>query len=402
MRRLNTFFNVSTSCLIVLLLLMACNQTPKQTSSKQSVKITTKPIVNSPAIKADSPLICVSYSDAEVGKFNIEEESFDDFINGNENYFKGKTKLSDNYVKKHLFNAVDSIPIENPNSGEIVEKNAVNDYIRSISFYLVSTVIKAPQYKGIIYEELTGDNSYYHSQKYFSTINNDGKFISRLIIASYGFAGTYTKDDGTKGGYYSGVGGCISKNLVIDMGGGDDGKYKILRDGRIVKYMPIYYDSLLAIRPNEAELHLKYAGYLRDKYDRDFIGAKKQFEAALKIDPKNSATNEDYGIVLMFLNDTTNAKRYLKKAVDLAPNYEPYRSQYQVFLNRHSNDKEIIKGYEKQFRGIDSNDFVKQLDYAHFLRAINRKEEGRKHYLKAIQLNSNLKNKADDSSFAVR
>jgi hypothetical protein len=88
--------------------------------------------------------------------------------------------------------------------------------------------------------------------------------------------------------------------------------------------------------------------------------------------------------------------------VDLAPNFSPYRLEYRAFLNRHSKDKEIMKGYENEFKGVDSADFVKQMDYAHFLHSINRDAEGRKHYLKAVQLNSNLKNKEDDDIFGLK
>ena len=388
-------------------LLVSCN---RNHHNQQSLKVANnnKPPVKVPAIKIDSPLICVSYSNAEVGKFDIDKGSFYDYISGNEDYYKGKTELSDHYVKKHLFNGLDSIPIENPNSGAIVGKNAVSDYIQNTRFYLIKTIIKTPQYIGIIYEELVNNDSYDNgSQKYFSTIANDGRFISRLIIASYEFAGTYTKDDGSKGGYYSGESGCISENLVIDMGGGGDGQYKILRDGKIVKYMPEYFDSLLNIQPKNAEIRLKYARYLRDKFDNDYVNAKRQFELGLIAKPNDEVLNGEYAeLIWERFNDTVNAKRYFKKAIDLNPKYSSFKSEYRAFLNRHLREKqdreEIIKGYEKAFNGIDSADYVKQLDYAHFLHRIGNNEKARRHYLKAIELNPNYKNKKDDDIFGVK
>lgn len=401
-------FNAVILAVIMFLLLSGCNQTPKKASTKNLTKIVPgKSIVKSSIVKIDSPLICVGYSDAEVGKFDIENESFDDYVRGNENYFKGKTELSDSYVKKHLFNGLDSVSLENPNSGEIVEKRAVSDYINNANFYLISTIIKTPRYKGIIYEELTNNDSYNNgSEKYFSTINNDGKFISRLIIASYGFAGTYTKDDGTKGGYYSGVGGCISKDLIIDMGGGDDGKYKVHPDGKIVKYMGEYYDSLLVISPKDAEIRLKYARYLRDKVDNDFVNAKKQFELALNAKPNDERLNGEYAELLWErFNDTVNAQRYFKKAIDLNPKYSTFKTEYRAFLNRHEIAKENIrqnlKALEKATR-LDSNDYNEQLIYAHFLHELHRDQEGRKHYLEAIRVIPSLKNKVDDDIFGVK
>ncbi|MDB5142834.1 MAG: hypothetical protein JWQ66_1547 [Mucilaginibacter sp.] len=403
-------FNAFVSAVISVLVLIGCNQTPKQTSTKNPAKIVSvKSIVKPSAIKIDSPLICVGYSDAEIGKFDIEQGSYEDFVLGNENYFKGKTKLSDNYVKKHLFNGLDSVPLENPYSnGEIVGKTDVNEYIQNNSFFSIKPVLKTARYRGIIYEELPKtDLNNSGSRKYFSTINDNGKFISRLIIASYEFAGTYTKDDGTKGGYYSGVAGCISKNLIIDMGGGDEGKYKVHSDGKIVKYMGEYYDSLLVISPKNAEIRLKYARYLRDKVDNDFVNAKKQFELALNAKPNDEGLNGEYAELLWErFNDTVNAQRYFKKAIGLNPKYSSFKSEYRAFLNRHLTERQyraaFIKGYEKAFTGIDSTDFEKQFDYAHFLHTINRNAEGRKHYLKAVELNSNLKNKKDDDIFGIK
>jgi len=398
-------FNAFISAAIMFLLLTGCNQTPKKASIKNSAQIVPgKSIVESSVAKIDSPLICVGYSDAEVGGYNEDNEQFEDFINDNKNYFTGKKRLSDDYVKKHLFHNLDSIDIGN------MRKASIDDYLTDRLFYLISNVVKTPEYNAIIYEELADQGGYsYGSEKYLATIDKKGKLVSDLVIASFSHEGTYTKNDGSKGGYYSAEDGCISKNLIIDVRDNDI-KYKVQPNGQIVKffYVKAHYDSLLKAEPNNAEIHLKYAVYLTNrvkKYtiDSNDIAAKKQYELALKSNPNDADACEQYAYFLWGnYNDTINAQRYLKKAMDLNPNSTVYKSEYKTFLNRHSKDKETIRSYEKWFKGIDSTDFTKQMDYAHFLHDINHNNDGRKHYLKAIQLNSNLKNKIDDELFGVK
>jgi tetratricopeptide (TPR) repeat protein len=398
-------FYAFISAAIISLLLTGCNQTPQKALTKNSTQtVLGKSITESPATKIDSPLICIGYSDAEVGRFNEENERFEDFINDNKNYFKGKKRLSNDYIKKHLFHNLDSVDIGN------MQKVSIDDYLADRSFYMISTIVKTPQYNAIIYEEIGDQGGYsYGSEKYLATIDKKGRLISQLAIASFHHQGTYTKDDGSKGGYYSGDDGCISKNLIIDVRDNDI-KYKVHENGQIIKffYVKVHYDSLLATNPNNAEIHLKYAGYLTNKVykytiDSNDIAAKRQYELALKINPNYADACEQYADFLWRnFKDTVNAQRYLKKTVDLNPNSAEYKSAYKAFLNRHSKDKEIIKGYEKWFKGIDSTDFVKQMDYAHILHEMNRNNEGRKHYLKAIQLNPNLKNKIDDELFGVK
>jgi tetratricopeptide (TPR) repeat protein len=398
-------FNAFMSAAIMFLLLIGCNQVPKKAAIKNLAKIVPgKSIVKSSGAKIDSPLICVSYSDEEIGGYNEDNGLFEDFINNNKNYFKGKKRLSNDYIRKHLFHNPDSVDIGN------MQKVSIDEYLADRSFYMISTIAKKPQYNAIIYEEIGDQGGYsYGSEKYLATIDKNGKLISELAIASFHHYGTYTKDDGSKGGYYSGDDGCISKNLIIDVRDNDI-KYKVHANGQIVKffYVKAHYDSLLAANPNNAEIHLKYAGYLTNrvyKYtiDSNDIAAKRQYELALKINPNYADACEQYADFLWrTFRDTVNAPRYLKKAVDLNPNSTEYKSEYKAFLNRHSKDKAIIKGYEKLFKGRDSADFVQHMDYAYKLYDMNRKNEARKQYLKAIQLNSNLKNKLDDDIFGVK
>jgi tetratricopeptide (TPR) repeat protein len=398
-------FNAFISAAIISLLLTGCNQAPQKASTKNWTQtVLGKSITKSPATKIDSPLICVGYSDAEVGGFNEENEQFENFINHNKNYLKGKKRLSNEYIKKHLVHNLDSVDIGN------MQKVSIDDYLAYRQFFMISTIVKKPQYDAIIYEEIGDQGGYsYGSEKCLATIDKKGRLISVLAIASFHHQGTYAKDDGSRGGYYSGDDGCISKNLIIDVRDNDI-KYKVQPNGQIIKFFWVKarYDSLLTANPNNAEIHLKYATYLTNKVykyyvDSNDIAAKKQYELALKFNPNYAEACEQYADFLWFnFKDTINAQRYFKKAVDLNPNLAEYKSAYKAFLNKHSKDKETIKIYEKWFKGIDSTDFTKQMDYAHFLYNINHKKEGRSHYLKAIQLNSNLKNKIDDELFEVK
>jgi tetratricopeptide (TPR) repeat protein len=163
-----------------------------------------------------------------------------------------------------------------------------------------------------------------------------------------------------------------------------------------------YYDSVLLVHPNDADLHLRYARYLRDRYEKDYPGAKRQFENVLKIDPTVAVATNEYAYLLwLHFNDTTEANLYFKKAIELAPKVRQFRSDYKFFLNRHVRDEKTRKGYEKALKLADSNNFGMHLDYARFLLKIDWKQEARRHYLKAVALNKNLKNKKDDDLFGI-
>lgn len=362
----------------------------RQNVKKQPVKIVAKHVVPKAAEAplgpmVGKPLICLNYD--EGGGYDPDKGTFSEYIESQKGYFKGKTSLSLEEARQKLFKGLDSIPIR------------LGDMDELTNYYLIGTVVNTKRFKGVIYEALSDRGS----SKFFTTIDNaTGKYIDRIQVADYDFAGTYPDDDGMKHPYYTAGAGCISKNLIIDLGGGDDGIYKVWPDGTIKKYMRFYYDSVLTVYPNNAAIRYKYAKYLTYQL-QDNAGGKKQFEEVLRIDPKNDAVCSEYAYMLWNdFYDTTNARKYFQKAIELNSNNNGYRQGLAAFLNRRKEENRRIRGYEYALKRADSSNYIEHMDYAHFLAGIKRIKEGRLHYLKAVQLNPYMKSEKDDQLFEVK
>ncbi|MDB5086484.1 MAG: hypothetical protein JWR09_478 [Mucilaginibacter sp.] len=392
-------------------LLAACRHNAK-TGSSVIKAVTLKPILKT-IVKTDTPLICVDY--AEIGSFDPEKEPFKEFEEKRKSYFKGKTELSDDYVIHYLFSGLDSISRENIWDGSNLGKTELLEYISKADFYLIGTALKNTLYTGIIYEELTDEES----TKYFSTFDKKGKFISRVLIAEYGQSGTYRGDNDSRHPYYTGINGCINKNLTIEVNGADgvdvtrdNGKYKIQFNGKIVKVIywndrdpttKEYYDSLLKVNPNNAKYHFDYACMLSNQYN-EYSNARKEFEKTLQLDPNFAEAYHTYAFDLYNkFNDTVKANHYFEKSIKIAPNVAQYHSDYAYFLSHYLKDTINAKRQYQKAVELAPHDAQEHLGYANFLyEYLKNTKEARQEYIKAIKLNPNLKSKDDDHTFEVK
>ena len=221
----------SVCAIMVIFALLGCaNPTPKKLNVKP-VAGGDKKIAAKPSLNPDTALVCADCPEARA--FDPDKGGFDDYVKKHKDYFKGKTKLSDDYVDKHFFSGVDSVGEENIWTYEEVNRLSVGDYISENEFYMVGTVLKTRQFTGIIYEAVSGEGS----RKYFTTIDNKGNFISRIILAAYFQHGTYLDDKGDRHPYYTEMSGCVNSDLTIEREAqsSDADKCKIEPDGRIVK-----------------------------------------------------------------------------------------------------------------------------------------------------------------------
>ena len=81
------------------------------------------------------------------------------------------------------------------------------------------------------------ENSMDSSEKYFCTFSKKGKFISRVVLASYIYSGTGTSISGERFPWFPEKDGCIEKDLIINIpedNPGEKEKYKINRKGQII------------------------------------------------------------------------------------------------------------------------------------------------------------------------
>jgi len=222
--------------------LAACNSSPYKETADNSPKrnivdtaVISKndSIAAANSVKTGDTLICVDYAESE--SFSSKDEGYDykGYVARNKAYLLGKTKLTKKNIRKQLFSGVDSIDIENIYDGQLLEKKGLNDYISGFEFYLLDTVFDTEYFIGVIYEQIFDEGAF----KYFSTINKNGEYISRIIIACYVHSGSYTAGDGSRPPWYSGYMGCIGKDSIIEIGGPQasvEKKYRILASGKIM------------------------------------------------------------------------------------------------------------------------------------------------------------------------
>ncbi len=222
----------SLCVILVIFVLLGCSgSTQKKPADEQAARIDKKNPAKLP-LKPDTALVCADGPEAKA--FDPDKEVFDDYVKQHKEYVKGTTKLSDDYINDHLFGGVDSVVVRNTWSYEEVNRVSVSEYISENEFYLVGAVLKRPLFTGIIYEVISGEGA----EKYFSTFDNTGNFIARIILAGYFQKGFYLDDRSERHPYFVKMTGCINGDLTIDRGCEpvpEIAKCKIEPDGHIVK-----------------------------------------------------------------------------------------------------------------------------------------------------------------------
>ncbi|MDB5116579.1 MAG: hypothetical protein JWQ79_2071 [Mucilaginibacter sp.] len=227
--------NLYILILLAIFLLSACNHNSKP--NPPTIKLVNKPIINR-KVNADTPF-CADYNNA--GDYYADDgPTLIEYEHKRKGYFNGKTKLSEDYVRKYLFDemwAISDTTVWNKDTSQ-----ETLDEISSAEYYLIKTVTITPMYKGIVYEKLTNEES----TKYFLTIDKNGRFISRILLAWYGPLGTYVDDKGEKHPYYTSLSGCIYKDGTIQLVDDrsqqritdDNDTYEVHSDGQITRVVP--------------------------------------------------------------------------------------------------------------------------------------------------------------------
>lgn len=384
--------------LYILLILTACGGKQKKEQSaniginhaKDSLSKVDKSGTTT-SLKIDTTIFCADYSAME--DYDAKD-SYLTYLKNQKDYFKGKIELSGDRIVKKLFPNLDSIPRDELGSW----KTETREYISNTNFYFIGTVLKKPLFTGIVYEEIRDGLL----EKYFSTIDPKGNFISRVLIASFLQQGSNKIDEDNWEPNYIQISGCINKGLTISTSEDEHYKYSIRPNGKIVEYWRDYYDSVLTVSPNDAEAHANYARYLKEKHE--YANARKQYEQSLKINHGSAALSDEYAsFIFDIFHDTLNAKRCYEKTIETSPKVALCYTRYAEFLFYHLKDNENSRiQYEKAIMVAPDKGSL-HLDYAITLtEGMHLAKEGRQHYLKAIKLDPELKNEGYDSVFHVK
>ncbi|MDP9079122.1 MAG: hypothetical protein M3O71_16975 [Bacteroidota bacterium] len=216
--------NLSILILSAFFLLTACNHDSKTTSSR--IKIVNKSVIKH-VVSADTTLACADYNDA--GDYYADDgPTLKQYEHKRKRYFNEKKKLSEDYVRRYLFDEMLSVSDTTVWNKDTSQETL--DEISNAEYYFIKTVTVTSMYKGIIYEKLTDEES----TKYFLTIDKKGRFISRILVAWYGPLGTYVDNEGTKHPYYTSLSGCISNGTIQLQDDRDQGR--ITNDNGTYKY----------------------------------------------------------------------------------------------------------------------------------------------------------------------
>jgi len=390
--------------LSAIFLLSACNHNSKPTSS--TAKVANK-VIASRKINADTSLFCADYNDA--GDYYADNgPTLIEYEHKRKGYFNGKTKVSEDYVGKYLYDDMWAI-----SDTTVWDRDTTQETSADINaeYYLIKTVKTNPKYNWIVYEKLTDEES----TKYFLTVDKKGGFISRIMIAWYGASGTFTDDQGGRQPYYTSISGCISQDGTIQLVDDrnqqiitvDNDTYKVHPDGQISRVAYFnnrdpsrkeYYDSLFKVDPNNIKAHLQYADML--SHEMKDVEAKKHFETALHLNRGFAETYDRYASALyQNFRDTLQAKRYYEKAIELEPKNSQYRLNYArllCYLKDTLNAKtQYLKAVELSPENADVH-----YEYGYFLiNYTSDKKEAKKQYFEAVKIDPRYKREVDSFGF---
>jgi hypothetical protein len=179
--------------------------------------------------RVDSLPFCIKYS--EDTKSSIENYDFES--NQDEGNFTDEDTLNDLIVRKFFFGGKNKVYVQNLWSGDTMDVDSINNYLKSNTIYLTSILIKTRKFVGIVFSRDEAEGS----EIYFCTFNKNGKLISKIQLAFYMHSGSYTNEEGGRSPWYAEKIGCIEKDFTIntDNGQNETLKYQILTSGKIMK-----------------------------------------------------------------------------------------------------------------------------------------------------------------------
>ena len=118
---------------------------------------------------------------------------------------------------------------------------------------------------------------------------------------------------------------------------------------------------------------------------RDYQRAIREYDAALKLDPKHPKTNLLLGLVYANMNDLDKAIQYTEKALELDPGYSAYNNLALVYANK-GDFKKSIDYYQKAI-ALNPSAYTPWHHLGLIYSSKKEYEKAAEHYKKAAELN---------------
>ena len=107
----------------------------------------------------------------------------------------------------------------------------------------------------------------------------------------------------------------------------------LARNAKVAEDAGQLLESLRQKNPDQAAFHI--AQGMLDRVHQDLPGARKEFQAALDLDPKSAAANLEMGDIMLFSHDPVQADLFYRKAAELSPLRSVRRVDYIEFKIRN-------------------------------------------------------------------
>ncbi len=185
---------------------------------------------------------CVSYSHEEQVDFgaiyhtDTIEGELQDIFESNELFERDSMRLlPKDFVKLHLLPLTKLLDSTDSKNKDSTPGESLDEYLKA-DFYARQLVVKTTMYYGVIYERIFAEGLR-SSEKFLSTFDISGNFISRIKIASFIFNGTGFSSSGQRVPWFPLEYGCIQKDLKIKFISQEHGNknYKIEANGEIIE-----------------------------------------------------------------------------------------------------------------------------------------------------------------------
>ena len=191
---------------------------------------------------------CSDYSEKDKSILSWYTSESEPFENAEE-YKADSMILHHDEIRQFILSGNDTVYVQNIWQLDTVAKEPLEEFLKEYTYYANSVVIDTLGFVGLIYEIVEEGVG---SEKFFCTMDHQGKVISCIYAGFYTQSGTFTNGEGGRSPWYVLHVSCIDEKGIItkyDHNSRVNGSYEVLSRHRITRE-----GKIIAMSDDEAKV----------------------------------------------------------------------------------------------------------------------------------------------------